>query len=642
MKRQAYLKLLPLDDALNLMLATFSASPLTPERIPLNQARGRTLAENAVARVSSPAFHGAAMDGVAVIAETTFGASERRPKTLRVGSEAHWVNTGRPLPAGANAVIMVEDLTPGQTADGKETVAIEKAAFPWQHVRKLGEDLVATESVLPPGTVIGAYELGALGAAGLLEPLVFRHPLVDVIPSGSELMPLAEAGPDRLAAGDKLPEFNSLVLSALVEDLGGLAAAKAIVPDEPELIRAAILNSVRGPADLVVINAGSSAGSHDYTAGIISQLGELLFHGICLMPGKPTALGRVEGKPVLGIPGYPVSAVIAFEELGQALLAHWQNRTRPQRPQATARPFAALPSRPGLEEFIRVKLGRVEDNLIAVPLPRGAGTVTSLSRADGIIRVPAPTEGLPADQPTPVSLIRTPNEIEGALLAIGSHDNALDLADSFLRHRFPGYRLTSAHLGSLGGLMALKAGRCHLAGSHLLGPDGVYNSAAVAEHLPERPVKMVRLADREQGLILPPGNPSGLHTLADLARPGVTFINRQRGSGTRVLLDWQLKQLGLSPDDLQGYENEEYTHMNVAAAVAGGRASAGLGVRAAATALGLSFIPVGVEEYDLVIPLSYWADPRIKALLEVITSSEFKAAVAALGGYDLTANGVIR
>ncbi len=638
MQRKVYLKLTSLEEALGIMFDAFPGR-LETETVRLDQARGRTLAENAVAVVSSPAFHGAAMDGVATAAEKTFGASERRPKTLRIGVDAHWVNTGRPLPPGCDTVVMVENLVSGREADGAETVTLEKAAVPWQHVRKLGEDLVATESLLPPGVVIGAYELGALAAAGVLEPRVYKPPRVAIIPSGSELVPLSEANQDLLAGGDKLPEFNSLVLSALVRDAGGEPDIRPIVPDDPDRIRAALLEAARSGADLVVINAGSSAGSHDFTAEIIAELGELLVHGVSIMPGKPTAIGRIEGTPVLGIPGYPVSAVIAFEQFGQGLLARWQNRARPERPTALARPFQAIPSRPGLEEFIRVKLGRVGDNLIAVPLPRGAGTVSSLSRADGFLRVPLEAEGLPADEPTPVTFIRSPQEVDGALLAIGSHDNTLDLLDSLLRKHRPGYRLTSAHLGSLGGIMALKAGRCHLAGSHLLGPDGVYNQAAIAENLAGRPVRLVRLVDREQGLIVPPGNPLKIETLNDLVREGVTFINRQRGSGTRVLLDWELRRLGLDPDRIQGYQDEVYTHMNVAAAVLGGRASAGLGVKAAAAALGLDFIPVGVEEYDLIIPDQYWDDPRIRALMEVIRSEAFKDAARALGGYGLNRTG---
>lgn len=641
MQRKIYLKLTTLGEALKLLLERFQKSPLGREKVALDQAWGRALAENTVAVLSSPAFHGAAMDGVALKAENTFGASERRPKTLAVGREAHWVNTGQALPPGCDAVVMVENVISGKADDGSETISLEKAVFPWQHVRKMGEDLVATESVLPPGTLIGAYELGALAAAGVVEPLVFARPKVAIIPSGSELAPLTELTPEILAGGTKLPEFNSLILSALVREAGGEPEVWPIVPDEPDEIRAAILKAAQSPADLVVVNAGSSAGSRDFTAEIIGGLGELMVHGVSIMPGKPTAIGVVGGKPVLGIPGYPVSAVIAFEEFGQSLLALWQGRAKTEKPRAMAIPFQALPSRPGMEEVLRVKLGRVDDNLIAVPLPRGAGTVSSLSRADGLIRVPAPVEGLPADVPVQVSLTRGLKEIDGALLAIGSHDNTLDVLDSLLRRHRPGYRLTSAHVGSLGGLTALKAGRCHLAGTHLLGPDGVYNRAAVAEHLKGVPIKLVRLVDRVQGLIVAPGNPLKLETLNDLTRAGVTFINRQRGSGTRVLLDYELGRLGIDPNGLAGYEDEEYTHMNVAAAVAGGRASAGLGVKSAALALGLDFLPIGVEEYDLAVSARYWEDPRVKSLMEVIASRDFREAAEALGGYGLGRTGEI-
>ncbi len=618
MRRKVYLKLSTLEDALKTLLGKFAESPLATEKAPLDQAFGRTLAENASAVLSSPAFHGAAMDGVALAAADTFGASERRPKTFTIGQTAHWVNTGQPLPGGCDAVVMVENIVSEKAGDGSETVSLEKAAFPWQHVRKMGEDLVAAESVLPPGTIIGAYEMGALAAAGVLSPLVFARPRVVIIPSGSELAPLAELTPEILASGAKLPEFNSLILSALVREAGGEPEVWPIVPDEPDQIRAVLLKAAQSPAHLVVVNAGSSAGSRDFTAEIIAELGELLVHGVSIMPGKPTAIGEIGGKPVLGIPGYPVSAVVAFEEFGQRLLARWQSREKTEKPTALALPFQALPSKPGMEEILRVKLGRVDDNLIAVPLARGAGTVSSLSRADGLIRAPAPVEGLPADVPAKVSLIRSPREIDGALLAIGSHDNTLDLLDGLLRKQHPGCRLTSAHVGSLGGLMALKAGRCHLAGTHLLGPDGTYNRAAISEYLPGLPVKLVRLVDREQGLIVAPGNPLELEGLRDLTRAGITFINRQRGSGTRVLLDWELARLGLDKNAISGYEDEEYTHTGVAAAVAGGRASAGLGVKAAALALGLDFLPIGVEEYDLAIPERFWDDSRIQSLLEVI------------------------
>ncbi len=649
MERNTYLQLTDLAQAKSLWLDKLGAltlSPLSTQKVPLAEARGRTLSEPACALVSSPAFHGAAMDGIAVAAERTFGASEHLPKELIVGKDAFWINTGHPLPPGTNAVIMVENVfhaTPlSPDAPLEMNLFIEKAAFPWQHVRKLGEDMVATEILLPPGTVIGAYELGALAAAGILRPAVFARPQVAVIPSGSELTPVEEATPELLASGRKLPEFNSLILSALVEDAGGQARIWPIVPDDPEKIRTALLEAAQSDADLLVINAGSSAGSHDFTAQIIAELGELWVHGINVMPGKPTALGRIQGKPVIGVPGYPISAIISFEEFGQPLLCLWQGRHMQERPKAAALPFQALPSRPGMEERIRVKLGQVKEKLIAVPLPRGAGTVTSLSRADGIIHVAPEVEGLPAGEETPVTLIRTKSQIAGALLAIGSHDNALDLLDSFLRRANPHFSLTSAHVGSLGGIMALKSGRCHLAGSHLLdAQSGTYNQSVITEQLSGIPVTLVRLADREQGLILPRGNPKNIQRIDDLARPDITFINRQRGSGTRVLLDWEMSLRGIKPGDIAGYANEEYTHMNVAVAVLSGRASTGLGVRAAANALGLDFIPVGIEEYDLIIPVEYWKDERMQALISVVRSQDFQKAMYAMGGYGVEKTGQV-
>lgn len=640
-ERHTYLTLQTVEAARQGWLDRISAEgrELATERVPLSAALHRVLAEPVAARRSSPAFHGAAMDGIAVNAGSTFTASTRRPLRLTVGTDAFWINTGHPLPAGTNAVIMVENVN---TEPDGQHVVIEKAAFPWQHVRKLGEDMVASEIILPPGVCIGPYELGALAAGGVLEPLVFKKPRVGIIPSGTEIVPLTEAREEDLCAGRCLPEFNSYIFSAIVQEAGGEAFTLPIVPDDPEAIGAAIDAAIDQGADLVLLNAGSSAGSHDYSADVIAHKGELLTHGVAVMPGKPTALGMVRGVPVIGSPGYPVSAIVALEEFVQPLLALLQKRCLARRETVTALPVNPLPSRPGMEERIRVKLGRVDDTFFAVPLPRGAGTVTSLSRADGIISVARDCEGISRDEPVQVQLLRPRQQVEGTLLAIGSHDNTLDLIDSFLRREHPRFRLASAHVGSLGGLMALKRHQCHLAGSHLLNDaDGVYNRQALRDNLQGEPMLLVRLVDREQGLIVAPGNPLGIHDIADLAREDVRFINRQRGSGTRVLLDYRLKQLGIRPQQLAGYEDEEYTHMNVAAAVLSGRAHTGLAVRAAACALGLDFVPVGVEEYDLVIPQRYAGDERILALLDVIRSGAFRKEVAALGGYGVEKTGQV-
>ena len=644
MARNTYLTMKAPDEARELWfsrIAELCPASLGEENVPLQQALRRVLSSPVEALRSSPAFHGAAMDGVAVKAETTFTASARRPLRLEVGREAFWINTGHPLPAGTNAVIKVEDLN---IEDDGRFVVTEKAAFPWQHVRKLGEDMVATEIILAPGIEIGAYELGALAAAGVLRPTVFRRPKVAVIPSGSEIVALDKAEEEDLRSGRVLPEFNSLVFTALIEDAGGTAETRPIVPDDPDAIRAAILAAAEDGADLIMMNAGSSAGSHDYTAGVIRSLGELLVHGIAVMPGKPTALGVIRAGermvPVIGTPGYPVSAIVAVEEFVLPLLAQWQARSLKNKDVMDVVPCNALPSRPGMEERIRVRLGMVGDTCYAVSLPRGAGTVTSLSRADAVIRVPRDCEGLDAGKPVKAELIRTREQIEGALLVIGSHDNTLDVIDSMLRRTHPRFRLTSAHVGSLGGLLALSRGQCHLAGCHLLDEGtGEYNKQAMRDHLKGVPSLLVHLADREQGFLVLPGNPKGITSFEDLLRENVSFINRQRGSGTRVLLDYELKKRGILPAKVRGYRDEEYTHMNVAAAVLSGRADCTLGVRAAAVALGLDFIPVGVEQYDLVVAKTWADDERMQALLEVIRSPEFRETVTAMGGYDASRSG---
>ncbi|MDO5536801.1 MAG: molybdopterin biosynthesis protein [Desulfovibrionaceae bacterium] len=648
MARHAYLTMKTPEEARTIWFDRLEELNVSPgeENIPLSAALHRVISRPVEALRSSPAFHGAAMDGVAVLAEDTFTASTRTPLRLEIGKKAFWINTGHPLPSGCNAVIMVEHLN---VEDGGAAVVTERAAFPWQHVRKLGEDMVATEIILPPGVEIGPSELGALACAGVLRPTVFRKPKVAIIPSGSEIVSLEEAREEDLRAGRALPEFNSLVFSAMIRDAGGLPETRSIVPDDPQAIAAAISEAVAEGADLIMMNAGSSAGSRDYTPDVIAGMGEVLVHGVAVMPGKPTVLGVVRAcgreVPAIGTPGYPVSGIVAVEEFVLPLLAHWQKRHVRRREFMQAVPCNPLPSRPGMEERVRVKLGLVDDTCFAVPLPRGAGTVTSLSRADGIIRIARDCEGINAGEKVEVELLRSREQIEGALLIIGSHDNSLDLMDSLLRRSHPGFSLTSAHVGSLGGLLALKKGQCHLTGSHLLdGATGVYNRAAIREHLKGEPAILVHLVDREQGFIVMPGNPLAIRDFRDLCRDGdsaVRFINRQRGSGTRVLLDYELRRLGLSPSRISGYRDEEYTHMNVAAAVLSGRADAGLGVRSAAVALKLDFIPVGIEEYDLVIPLRYAQDRRILALLEVIRSAEFKRRVDAMGGYGTSRTGNI-
>ncbi len=640
-QRRYYLSDIPLDAARERFYSALreagALAPLPPETVPLLQARGRVTAAPVWAATSSPHYDAAAMDGIAVRAAATTGATETTPLSLSLGGrapQAVWVDTGDPMPAGFDAVIMVEHLT----RLDEDQVSIMAPVAPWQHVRPLGEDIAATELVLPENHTLTPADLGACAAAGLTELPVRRRPTVAIIPTGSELVKVGA----ELKAGD-IVEFNSLMLSGLLEEWGAVPTVMEPVPDVPTLIREAAEAALVGH-DLVIVNAGSSAGSEDFTASVIEELGQLLVHGIAIRPGHPVALGMARGKPLVGLPGYPVSAILTAELLLKPLIEQGQGkRESGRRPTVSANLTRKVLSPIGEDEFLRVKLGRVGEKMVATPVQRGAGVIMSLVRADGMVTIPRFSEGLDAGAEVSVELLSPLAQVENTIVAIGSHDLTLDLMSSFLRRNPSGVNLSSSHIGSLGGLIALRRGESHLAGSHLLDEaTGEYNRSSIRRYLPDLPVILVRLVGRVQGLIVKPGNPREITALSDLQRPDITFVNRQRGSGTRVLLDYKMKEAGILPESIRGYQREEYSHLAVAAAVNGGAADVGLGILSAARAQGLDFIPLLTEEYDLVIPRSHYESQMLRPLLDLLDDAEFQRAVADMGGYDVSRMGQVK
>lgn len=637
-QRNIYLNMKTLQEARKILFERFSLSqPLLHETISVPDAVGRVLAEPVFAVISSPNFHLAAMDGIAVTAATTFGASETRPKELVVNTDAFYINTGHAMPENTNAVIMIEHVNDM----GQGRLEIEAPAFPWQNVRKVGEDIVATELLFPHNHVITPYCVGALLSGGIFSVPVLKKPNVLVIPTGSELVDWRNTSLENLKPGQVL-ETNSFVLGKLIESWGGSFVRHEMMTDDPEIIKQAILDAVNTDFDMVLTVGGSSAGSEDYTRNVIEDLGQVLVHGVTIMPGKPLIIGAIKDKPVFGIPGYPVSAIIAFEQFVGPLLAMMLEQPEKQRPTVPVEPTKKIASKLGLEEFIRVKLGAVGNRIVATPLPRGAGCITTLTQADGIIRIPNNIEGLPPHEPVTAELLRPLSSIKNTVVVVGSHDNTLDVLADQIRFGHKTLTLSSSHVGSMGGLMAIKKGVCHVAGSHLLDTqDGSYNISYLKKHLPDVRVKLVNLVLRDQGLIVPPGNPKAINGIEDLSRKDITFINRQAGSGTRILLDFRLTQLGIDPSGVNGYENEEFTHMSVAVAVLSGAVDVGLGIYAAAKALNLDFIPVVTEQYDLIIPEIFYESENIRILLDTINSADFKKRVQALGGYGTEKTGQI-
>jgi len=604
-------------------------SRVSAVRLGLADAVGRVTAEPVFARRSSPSFDAAAMDGIAVRAADTIGASETTPVIVGPG-DYEVVDTGDPLPTRFDSVVMREHVR--YLDDGVE---LRAAAVPYQYVRSIGEDISATELLLPEGHRLRAVDVSACGAAGVNELAVRRRPVVAILPTGDEIRPIGED----ITVGE-IHDTNSLMIAAQAEEIGCEAVVLAIEPDDPDRIGRAVVEAVVR-CDLFIIVAGSSAGRDDYTAAVIEKLGVLAVHGVAVRPGHPVVLGVIDATPVLGAPGYPVSAALTFEIFAAPLLARLEGTVERRRPLVRATLARKLASPMGMDDWVRVRLGRVGSRLVATPLPRGAGVLTSLVRADGLLLVPAGLEGRHADEEVEIRLLRGEDEIEHTIVVIGSHDMVLDLAASMLRRSDPSVTLASSNVGSLAGLAALRDGLCHVAGSHLLDPKtGEYTVSYVRRVLPGHEVAVVRLVHRQQGLIVAPGNPLGLAGIGDLAQPGLRYVNRQRGSGTRVLLDFELGRLRVPTSSIIGYEREEYTHLAVAASVAAGRSDAGLGVLAAARAFGLDFVPVTREPYDLVLDRLTLEDPILVPLWELMASSDFRAAVEELGGYDTSEMGM--
>ena len=639
MRRKVYLENKPWEEALNEYLAELVAqgalAPLEVEEVGVEDAVGRVTAEPVKALTSAPPYPAAAMDGVAVRAANTYGARETEPRRLRLGEEAVEVDTGDPLPPGFDAVIMAEDTH----YPGPGEVEVTAAAVPWQHVRQVGEDVIAGEVLLPACWRISPYDLAHLLAGGVTTVRVWRKPRVAIIPTGSELVPAGQP----LAPGE-LPEFNSVVLAALIKEWGGQPERWPIVPDDRERLKFAVEAALDG-SEIVVINAGSSAGREDFAAAVIAELGRVLTHGVAIRPGKPVILGIVGKKPVVGIPGYPVSAVLCLELFVRPIIHRLLRQDMFLRPRAWAVLVRKLYSPLGQEEFVRLRLGRIkkeEEGLVAVPLDRGAGITKSLSQADALLRVPRLSEGYPAGSKVEVELLRDPAAVEKTLLCLGSHDLALDILHSHLRRLFPGESLAVGNVGSIAGLVSLARGEAHCAGTHLLDPEtGTYNVPYVRRYLPGREVVLVHLVRRQQGLIVARGNPLGIAGVADLAQPGVRFVNRQAGAGTRVFLDWLLSREGIDPRSIEGYDREVFTHLAVAVTVASGTADVGMGILAAARAFDLEFIPLGEEEFHLAVPAELWTDERIQHLVEVLHHPAFREEVDSLGGYNLANCGEI-
>ena len=628
MKRNLYLKTTPVEEAREIYMdALGDAAEPRAEVISVIDALGRVTSEAVYAKYSSPLYNSAAMDGIAVVSAATEGASEASPLTLKPGEDYMIVDTGDPVKRPYDAVIMAEDTQ--ETADG---MVIRAASHAWEHVRPVGEDIVAGEMILTRCHRIRPIDIGVLLSGGVTEISVYAQPKVGIIPTGTEIVEPYEDPKE----GDII-ESNSRMFEAMVRENGGVPHRYDIVGDDYEKIKAAVLKALE-ENDMVLVNAGSSAGTEDYTVHILREIGEVFIHGVAMKPGKPVILAKACGKPVIGIPGYPVSAYLAVESFVYPVLRSFTGLRESHDRRIEAVLSRRLVSSLKHREYVRVRVGRVGGRYVCAPLARGAGAAMSMVKADGFCVIPQESEGFEAGETVEVILFRPAEDVSRTIVCTGSHDLLLDVISDLMSGEGGGVRLSSTHVGSLGGLMALRRGEAHMTPTHLLDEDtGVYNESYIKKLFPDEEMLLVKGVGRTQGIMVAPGNPLGIKGVEDLTR--VKYVNRQRGAGTRVLLDYKLKQAGIDPSEIDGYDAEAATHMAVAAQVAGGEADCGMGVYSAAHAMGLDFIPVGDEEYDFAMRPETYELPEMQCFLRLLGSDEFRAKLEELGGYSFEGSG---
>lgn len=631
MKR--YLETIKSEEAIRRVLD--HVNPIEEEEyLPAHACRGRVTTRPVLAQRSNPPFLCSAMDGYATSFVKTLGADFTNPVSLTLGSHAFPLNTGDPLPKTTDAVIMVEEVEKTDTE-----IIIRKPAYLWQHVRMIGEDIIEGDMLFPVNHKIRTLDTGMFLSAGITHVHVRRKPSLLVIPTGKELIDIYDNSSQDPEA-HRLVDFNSYLLVNMAEEIGFRAEKSKILITKEEL--SSTIHQASKEFDVIIINAGSSAGSEDFTESVISEQGKLIFHGVSMMPGKPTLFGVVNGRPVFGLPGYPVSATTSFKIFFEPLCEKLTATSTISEFVSCITPYK-IPSRIGIEEILRVNLIDKGDQFYAFPLPRGASIYSSLANADGLVRVPENIEGFDEGETITCELLRNKGELSKRTHIIGSHDLSLGILRDMLKKKFPDQDLITTHVGSMSGIMAFRKGITDLCTTHVLDEkDKVYNINVVKKYVPDGNWLLVNIAKRTQGLIVQKGNPKALSEIMDLTKDGVTFVNRQVGSGTRILLDAMLKEKGISNNLIKGYEREESSHNAIAILVREGVADTGIAIHAVARAFSLGFVPLAEEDYDLLVTKEFSGTEKFKSLLDLIRSDEFKNRLHKIGGYNTEDTGKIK
>lgn len=611
-----YLSLISLERAIDLTLTSFE-KPDKKISIPVIDSAGRVSAAPIYAKYSVPEVNLSAMDGFAVRSRDTVGASDQSPVTIEDFTQ---VNTGNIVPPEFDAVIMIED-----TWNKGDCFQIRKSASLWQHIRPAGEDVREGQLVLPEGHRIRPFDIGALATYGIVR-LDVREVNVGLIPTGSELVNLGiRPGPGQVV------ESNTIMGQVFLSEMGANCTRYPIARDNPKIIGESLCRAVE-ENDLVLISAGSSAGSRDYTAEVIESVGELLFHGVAMKPGKPAMLGKIKGKPVMGLPGYPLAAQTVLREFAGPLLESW-GLPAPLYHTFRVQLSGSLVSDLGFDEFIPVSVGCVGSKFWAIPHSRGSGIQMATVKANGFVHIPALTEGCDSDTEMNAVLTTDPGNIERTLLLSGAYDPALDELAHQVRNKGIFMQVRSA--GNIGAVLSLRHNSCHAAPLSIPDFSFLPNCREIMQLLPLSDLRFIHIAATSLGIASREG-----YTIDDLIT--TRFINRRKGTSARMILDTILKSRGIDQAQIDGYGHEVETHKAVAEAIRNGFADAGICTSGVAEDNGLLFIPLVGEQFELAIRTDLMKVPNISALVSTIKSDSFRAALAEKGGYDLSQIGIIR
>ena len=635
-RQEQFLDVLSREEAETRFRASVPHVALPAERIALADALGRVLAENLVADIDLPPFDRSSVDGFAVRAGDTVGAAEGAPVRLRLNAEvlacgtapsltvesgtATAISTGGVVPRGADAVVMIEQTAFGEDTDGPY-VDIRRPASAGGFVAFAGSDIARGETVMRRGTELTSREIGILAACGIAELPLIRRPRVGIISTGDELVP-----PGALLGPGAIYDSNSAITAAAVRENGGEPVLFGIMRDDEAVLADAVARAI-AETDLVVMSGGTSKGAGDVSHRILSGLGEpgIIVHGVALKPGKPICLAVARGKPVIVLPGFPTSAIFTFHTFAAPLIRAMAGLPPISENLVEATLPVRVPSELGRTEYVMVSLGSGDAGLVAFPLGRGSGSVTAFSQADGFFEVDALSDSANAGSSQSIQLIGKSLHVPDLVLA-GSQDIGLDALVGFLAEQ--GYRVRTLAIGSMGGLAALKRGECDLAPAHLLDPaTGIYNTPFLTSG-----VSLVPGWRRRQGIVFRKGDPrfegsaAGEAIAAVASDPGSILVNRNAGSGTRILLDGLLA--GVRP---AGYANQPKSHNAVAAAVSQGRADWGMAIENVARLYGLGFLPVADEHYDFFLAEARRGRPAVQAFLAALASEEARVALIALG-----------